>query len=267
MTDEDIRRALQDGKRIDEAIRVLQRKHKVCPDDATTLRTLARIVAAGGDVENAGKHAKHAQLVMQRAELPRHVVLAAAAFRRGGDVRGIIHELWVDSRHVKKGRGGLDAEDVLGSVTSDLRTRAVAIFHAVRSFVLARYPHRVIRDLDDRRYFLRITKDDEPSSGDSAGLPIAVAFASVMLGFSAPKNMAFSGALICDAHHVLTIGKIGDVDAKIEGAYERRPCQIVLPADNRDDVAFAERIPRKIANQTVIFARSFDEVLERLGTK
>ncbi len=267
VTAEDIRGALGDGARINEAIRVLQTKHKVCPDDAPTLEALARIVAAGGDMENANLHEKHARMVTQRAELPRHVVLAAAAFRRGGEVRGIIHELWVDSRRVNKGRGGLDANDVLGSVTSDLRMRAVAIFHAVRSFVLARYPHRVIEDLDDRRYFLRITKDDEPSSGDSAGLPIAVAFASVMLGFSTPKNLAFSGALICDAHHVLTIGKIGDVDAKIEGAYERRPCRIVLPADNRDDVGFAERIPRKIANEMVIFARSFDEVLERIGTK
>jgi len=114
---------------------------------------------------------------------------------------------------------------------------------------------------------LRIPEDDAPSSGDSAGLPIAVAFASVMLGFSPPRDMAFSGALICDAHHVLTIGKIGDVDAKIEGAYERRPCKIVLPADNRDDVIFAERIPRQIADQMVIFARTFDEVLERLATQ
>jgi tetratricopeptide (TPR) repeat protein len=266
VTNEEIRGALKSRARIDEAVRVLQQRHKVCPDDTSTLQALARIAAAGGDMEIAETHEKHARMVKRRAELPRHVVFAAAAFRHGGEVRGIIHELWVDSRRVNKGRGGLDADDVLGSVTSDLRARAVAIFHAVRSFVLARYPHRVVPGLDDRRYFLRITKDDEPSSGDSAGLPIAVAFASVMLGFSVPTNMAFSGALICDAHHVLTIGKIGDVDAKIEGAYERRPCKIILPADNRDDVVFAERIPRKIADETVIFARTFDEVLERLGT-
>jgi tetratricopeptide (TPR) repeat protein len=267
VTSEQIRVALGDRARLDEARRVLEGRHKVCPDDTDTLQALARIAEARGDVENATRHEKHAHFVARHAESPQHVVLAAAAFRRFGEVRGIIHELWVDSRRVSKGRGGLDADDVLGSVAADLRARAVAIFHAVRAFVRTRYPHRIVRDLDDRRYFLRITKDDEPSSGDSAGLPIAVAFASAMLGFSPPRDMAFSGALICDAHHVLTIGKIGDVDAKIEGAYERRPCKIVLPADNRDDVVFAERIPRRIADDMVIFARTFDEVLERIETK
>ncbi|MBK9266437.1 MAG: hypothetical protein IPM54_42450 [Polyangiaceae bacterium] len=264
VTADDVLAALGDDARIEEAARLLDARHAVCPDDAATLVALARVVEARGHLEEASVHEAHAKLVGRRESAPRHVVLAAAAFRRGGEVRGIIHELWVDSRRVRTGRGGLDADDVLGSVAPDLRARAVAIFHAVRSFVRARYPHRVVRDLDDRRYFLRITKDDEPSSGDSAGLPIAVAFASAMLGFSPPRNMAFSGALICDAHHVLTIGKIGDVDAKIEGAYERRPCKIVLPADNRDDVTFAERVPRKIAEDTVIFASTLDEVLRML---
>lgn len=262
---EDVRGAFEDGTRLEEARQVLATRHRVCPEDPATLWALARVAEARGDLEGASEHAQHASSLARRTNVLRHVVLAAATFRRGGEVRGVLHELWIDSRRVARGHGGLDADDVLGAVTLDLRTRAVAIFHAVRAFVRARYPHRVVRDLDDRRYFLRITKDDEPSSGDSAGLPIAVAFASVMLGFSPPKTMAFSGALICDAHHVLTLGKIGDVDAKIEGAYERRPCKIVLPAENREDVLIAERIPRRIVDDLVIFASTFDEVLERLG--
>jgi|GEM_PF-1218627 len=264
VTGDDVRIALDNVERMEKAQQILEVRHEVCPDDAATLVALARLSEARGRLEDAAMHEAHAKLVERGESVPDQVVLAAAALRRGGEVRGIIHELWVDSRRVRKGRGGLDADDVLGSVAPELRTRAVAIFHAVRSFVRARYPHRVVEDLDDRRFFLRITKDDEPSSGESAGLPIAVAFASAMLGFSPPRNMAFSGALICDAHHVLTIGKIGDVDAKIEGAYERRPCKLVLPADNRDDVAFAERIPRKIAEDTVIFASTLDEVLRML---
>jgi hypothetical protein len=263
-TSNEVLEALPDAERVDEAMRVLEARHRVCPEDKATLVALARVAEARGSVKDAVAYNAHAKSIERRATTPQHIVLAAAAFRRGPEVRGIIHELWVDSRRVGRGRGGLDAEDVLGSVAPDLRTRTVAIFHAVRSFVRARYPHRVVRDLDDRRYFLRMTKDDEPSSGDSAGLPIAVAFVSAMLGFSAPKDMAFSGALICDAHHVLTIGKIGDVDAKIEGAYERRPCKLVLPADNRDDVGFAERIPRKIADETVIYASTMDEVVRML---
>jgi tetratricopeptide (TPR) repeat protein len=262
-TSEEVRGALQDKGRLQEAEQVLEKRHKVCPEDTATLWALARIAEARGDVVSAARHMQHARCLAQQTNSSRHVVLAAAAFHRGGEVRGILHEIWVDSRRVDRGRGGVDANDVLGAVTAELRTRVVAIFHAVRAFVWARYPHRVVRDLDDRRYFLRITKDDEPSSGESAGLPIAIAFASVMLGFSPPKNMAFSGALIGDARHVLTLGKIGDVDAKIEGAYERRPCKIVLPAENREDVFFAERIPRQIVNDVVIFADTLDEVLER----
>jgi ATP-dependent Lon protease len=74
--------------------------------------------------------------------------------------------------------------------------------------------------------------------------------------------VAFSGAVICDAHDVLTLARIGDVDAKIEGAYERRLSRIVLPAQNRDDVTHAERVPRRIAEHMVVFARTLDEVLE-----
>jgi len=265
VTNHDIINALGNSDRLDEATRVLQARAKIFPNDARTLVALMHLARARGDDHRAREYQNHAQAIARTSRVPAHIVLAAATFRCGGEVRGIIHELWVDSRRVKKGHGGLDDADIVGSVTSELRLRIVAIFHAVRAFVRTRYPHRVIADLDDRRYFLRITKDDEPSSGDSAGLPIAVAFASAMLGFSVPANMAFSGALVGDAHHILTIAKIGDVDAKIEGAYERRLRKIVLPADNRDDVVLAERIPRRIVEDLVVFAGSFDEVLAQFG--
>lgn len=254
-----------DTARLEEATQLLQARSQIFPRDPRALFALAHIAQARGDESLARDHHQHAQAIARLVHAPSHIVLAAATFRRGGEIRGIIHELWVDSRRVKKGHGGLDEADVLGSVTPELRARVVAIFHAVRAFVRTRYPHRVVPELDDRRYFLRITKDDEPSSGDSAGLPIAVVFASVMLGFSIPTNIAFSGALICDAYQVLTIGKIGDVDAKIEGAYERRLHKIILPAENHDDVALAERIPRRVMDDLVIFVASFDEVLAQLG--
>jgi hypothetical protein len=265
VTDLDITNALLSPERLNEANRVLQARSKIFPQDSETLVALTNLARARGDHRLAREHQNHAQAITHLARAPTHLVLAAATFRCGGEIHGIIHELWVDSRRVKRGHGGLDDGDILGSVTPDLRTRIVAIFHAVRTFVRTRYPHRIIADLDDRRYFLRITKDDEPSSGDSAGLPIAVAFASVMLGFSVPTNMAFSGALIGDAHHILTIAKIGDADAKIEGAYERRLRKMVLPVDNREDVLLAERIPRSIVDELVVFVGSFDEVLALFG--
>jgi hypothetical protein len=259
---EDARETLGSTERLAEAASALRARRKAHPEDRAAVLALARVAEARGEIDAKERHEAHARVLAEAARTPRPYVLAAAALRRGGEVRGVIHELWADGRRAKRGRGGLDEKDILGSVAPDLRARAVAIFHAVRSFVRSRYPHRVDPELDDRRFFLRFTKDDEPSSGDSAGLPIAVAFASVMLGLSAPSDVAFSGAVICDAHDVLTLARIGDVDAKIEGAYERRLSRIVLPAQNRDDVTHAERVPRKIAEHMVVFARTLDEVLE-----
>lgn len=261
-TSEDARIALSTEERLAEASKVLRARHKASPEDERVLLSLGRIAEARGALEEAGQHEAHARALSEARRAPRPFVLAAAAFRRAGEVRGLVHELWVETRRVGKGRGGLDAGDVLGSVAAELQARSVAIFHALRVFLRARYPHRVARDINDRRFFLRITKDDEPSSGDSAGLPIALALASAMMGLSIPPDMAFSGAIVCDAHDVISIGRIGDVDAKIEGAYERRLSRIVLPHGNRDDVAHAERVPRRIAEHMVVFARTLDEVLE-----
>ncbi|MDI1434369.1 S16 family serine protease [Polyangium sorediatum] len=261
---EDAREALGSPERLAEAASVLRARRKTHPEDRAAVLSLARLAEARDEVDVKARYESHARALADAARTPRPYVLAAAAWRRGGEVRGVIHELWADSRRTKRGRGGLDEKDVLGSVAPDLRARAVSIFQAVRAFVRSRYPHRVDPELDDRRFLLRFTKDDEPSSGDSAGLPIAVAFASVMLGLSTPSDVAFSGAVICDAHDVLSLARIGDVDAKIEGAYERRLSRIVLPAQNRDDVTHAERVPRKIAEHMVVFARTLDEVLEAM---
>ncbi len=259
---EETREALGSPERLAEAVRALRARKKAHPEDRAAVLALARVAEAKGELEAKEQYEAHARALARTEHAPRPYVLAAAALRRSGEVRGVIHELWADSRRAGKGRGGLDECDVLGSVAPDLRARSVSIFQAVRSFVRTRYPHRVIADLDDRRFLLRFTKDDEPSSGDSAGLPIAMAFASVMLGLSAPSDVAFTGAVICDAHDVLSLGRIGDVDAKIEGAYERRLSRIVLPAQNKDDVTHAERVPRKIAEHLVVFARTLDEALE-----
>jgi ATP-dependent Lon protease len=88
-----------------------------------------------------------------------------------------------------------------------------------------------------------------------------MAFLSALLGLSVPDDVAFTGAVVCDAHDVIALGRIGDVDAKIEGAYECRLRQIVVPAANREDVAHAERVPRRIAERMVVFARTLEEAL------
>ncbi|UQA54765.1 S16 family serine protease [Polyangium aurulentum] len=259
--DEDAVGVLDTPERLAAAAIALRVHAKAHPCEPSPLFALARIERARGREAEARALADHAQALVRSRHAPRPFVLAAAALRCGGEVRGLMHELWVDSRRVAHDHGGgLEPADVLGSVADELRARTVAIFYAVRAFARARYPHRVIADLDDRRFSLRITKDDERSSGDSAGLPIAVAFLSAILGLSVPDDVAFTGAVVCDAHDVITLGRIGDVEAKIEGAHERRLRRIVLPAANREDVAHAERVPRRIAEGMVVFARTLEDV-------
>src|SRR5262249_11820860 len=148
-------------------------------------------------------------------------------------------------------------------VSPDLRAYAVNVFYSVKAYATAHYPHRM-KSADEMRFVLKLTKDDEPSSGDSAGLPIAVAFLSAFLGLPVPDDVALSGAIVCDAHDVIVLRRIGDVEAKVEGAYERRIRRLILPAQNRLDVERAERVPRDVARDLVLFASTLDEVCAAL---
>jgi ATP-dependent Lon protease len=212
----------------------------------------------------ATRHRRRAQAIAHGAEDRQRIgrVLCAAAFRHAGDLRGVMHELWFSSRRVPKGRGGtLEPHHVLGNVAPDLRAQAINVFHATAAFAIARF------GIDDvafgaRRFTLKLTKEDEPSSGDSASLPIAIALVSCLLKIPVRPDIALSGALVTDAHDVITVRRVGDVDAKIEGAYERRARMLVLPADNREDVGRAERVPPDVASSLVRFVSTLDEACE-----
>jgi hypothetical protein len=257
---EDVAAALGSPERLAEAAAALRAHLKAHPTNVAAVRALGRVERARGRSHAAAEREAQAGALLRMRDEPRPFVLAAAAMRRGGEVRGLLHEVWVESRRSSEGPG-FSAEDVLGAVAPDLRARAVSIFYAVRTFAKIRYPHRMAPDADARRYILRVTKDDEPSSGDSAGVPLAMAFLSALLGLSIPEDVAFTGAVVCDAHDMIVLARVGDVEAKIEGAYERRMRRIVLPAGNREDVLMAERVPRRVAEQMVLFGRTLDEVV------
>jgi tetratricopeptide (TPR) repeat protein len=262
---EELRELLGTSARLEHAVVALRAHGKSSPANPDPWRALAELERALGHASRAAEHDAHAASLEAPREPGRSfIVLAAAALRRGGDVRGIMHELWVDFRSGRPGDGGaLDPADVLGAVSGELRAYAVGVFHAARAFARARWPHRAAA-ADGRRFVLRVTKDDEPSSGDSAGLPLAVAFLSAVLDVPVPRDVAFTGAVVCDAHDVVIVRPVGDIEAKIAGAYERRLARLYVPAGNREDVERAERVPREVAAELVSYVRTLDDVVEAL---
>jgi ATP-dependent Lon protease len=54
------------------------------------------------------------------------------------------------------------------------------------------------------------------------------------------------------------------VDAKIEGAFERRVGRLLLPAENREDVERAERIPREVSRGLVVYVATLEDACREL---
>src|SRR6058998_2465293 len=71
--------------------------------------------------------------------------------------------------------GTLRRDDILGAVTDELKDSVRNTFLAVREYARAKFPHRT-RDILDYNYCYKVTKEDEPSSGVSAGIPTGLAF-------------------------------------------------------------------------------------------
>ncbi len=158
-----------------------------------------------------------------------------------------------------KGQGGrLRSEAILGNLTVDMQRAVRSTFLAVREYARARFPH-LTEDLFDHDYAFRITKDDEPSSGSSAGLPTALAFLSVFLQRPVPQDIAFTGAVIADAHDVLIVRRIGDVEHKVEGAYHRDLRALVVPEENRRDLETSPRIPAAVRETMCRYVSRIDD--------
>jgi Tfp pilus assembly protein PilF len=187
-------------------------------------------------------------------------VLAAALYRFVGRPHGLIHEVWVSRELASPGRGGaLRREDILGTMTDQMRDDVRSTFAAVREYAQSRFPHSA-KDLLDFNYSFKITKDDEPSGGTSAGLPTALAFLSLFLQRPIPQDVAFTGAVITDAHDVINVRPVGDIEHKVDAAYHRNLRMIVVPSGNRPQLEQSSRVPRAVVQEIVRYVSSLEDV-------
>ena len=117
------------------------------------------------------------------------------------------------------------------------------------------------RDILDYNYAYKVTKEDEPSGGTSAGLPTALAFLSLFIQRPLRPNIASTGMLVTDAHDVLTVRAIGDVEYKVEGAYHRNLSSIIVPTGNRSILEHSGIVPKAIREELVQYVADLDEVV------
>lgn len=113
--------------------------------------------------------------------------------------------------------------------------------------------------MDDYTYAYKLPKEDEPSGGLSAGLPSALAFLSVFLQRPITPGVASSGAVISEAHDVITIGTVGEAEYKIKAACHGNLRSLILPLGNRAELERSTLVPRAITIDVVRYACDLDQ--------
>ncbi len=187
-------------------------------------------------------------------------VLSAAVYHFAGRAKGLIHEVWAARKPVAPGQGGF-LDEILGNLTAELTQAVRNGFLAVREYARANLPH-LTGDILDFNYSYKVTKEDEPSGGLSAGLPTALAFLSVFLDRPVPQDLASSGVLVTDAHDVLVVRPVGEAEWKVRGAYNRNLRLVILPEGNRPDFDRSIQVPRPVATELVRFVPDLDSAVK-----
>jgi hypothetical protein len=251
--------------RAHQVLELLHRNLAIAPQRAEIWRRLSIVHALAGDHESATGSSQRAEALAHSAAAranPIGRVLAASVYHFTGKAKGLLHEIWVHRARTQPGCGGtLAAEDILGNVTPELRAAIRNTFVAVREYARARFPLQT-RDLDDYTYSYKLPKEDEPSGGLSAGLPSALAFLSVFLQRPVPHGIASSGALVTEAHDVITIGRIGEADYKVKAAYHANARALILPLANKGDLERSTLVPPEITREIVQYAAELDQAIE-----
>lgn len=223
------------------------------------LEALHRILGHADEAERCTARAAALDEALARRSAPVGRVLAAAVYHFGGRAHGIVHEVWAARRPVSPGRGGF-LDEVLGNLTPEMSQSARNTFLSVREYARAKWPHRTEAILD-YDYAFKVTKDDEPSGGLSAGLPSALAFLSVFLDRPVPQDVACSGELVSDSHDVLVVKPIGEPDQKVRGAYNRDLRRVILPEGNRRELEASALVPAAVCGEIVRTVRDLDDAV------
>ena len=244
------------------ALRALQAARSASPLRPSVWRQVAALHRILGQIEEAARCTERAEALEDVAIRDRWTVgrtLAAAVYHFVGKPKGLIHEVWAARKPAEPGRGGF-LEEILGNLTPDMTQAVRNTFLSVREYARAKWPAQT-RDLLDYSYAYKVTKEDEPSGGLSAGLPSALAFLSVFLNRSVPQGIASSGALVADAHDVLVVGPVGEPEFKVRGAYNRNLQIVILPEANRAELERSPLVPSAICSEIVRYASSLDDAV------
>lgn len=251
----------------EEALHALLQAARSNPSEPQAWRTLASLERHAGLEEAAAAHETKAQALERALSRSSQAgrVMMAAVYSLNGKPKGLIHELLATRRAVAPGSGGVLSPEsgVLGNVTPDLRALATSCLAMAKDFAQAHWPH-LCEDADDYVYTLKVAKDDEPSSGASAGLPMTVAFLSLLLRKEVPATLALTGAVVCDSRREVAVRRIGDGVYKLKGAYHCNLSGLLLPEENREEIESAVELPRAISQSLARYVRNLTHTVEVL---
>lgn len=237
----------------------------VRPSDSNMWRTLAFYYGlfSGHTSEQtqAQRRARTLREAEERGVQSIGCALAAAVYRFVGKAKGLIHQVWVTREKAQDTGGGqLPQDRILGNLTPEMRQQVLSTFLAVRQYARAKFPY-FTEDLFDYDYTFKVTKEDEPSGGCSADLPMALAFLSVFLQRPLAQDTASTGVIVADAHDVLLVRRVGDIEHKLKGAYHRNLRRLIVPADNRADLEDSSFVPRPIAREVASYAATLEQAV------
>ncbi|MEM4554658.1 MAG: ATP-dependent protease LonB [Candidatus Anstonellaceae archaeon] len=252
---------------IDEARRMAGRKKRL----SLNLRELGGLVRAAGDIANEEKakyvtaeHVIRAKKIAQTLEqqISRRVIesrkdyqvfssegsqvgkvngLAVLGDTLSGLVLPIVAEVTPSS---SKAEGKLIATGKLGTIAKEAVENVSAIIKK-----------HIGRDVSQYDMHVQFLQTYEGVEGDSASISIAVAIISAMEGIPVRQEVAMTGSLSVRGE----VLPVGGVTGKTEAAIEAGMKEIIVPANNIEDIYLSKKLRGKIK---IIPAKNFLDVLK-----